>query len=193
LLEPLERARVVGEAGHADGDRDRHVGARQGELGDRRPDALGDPEGGGDLGLGQQDRELLAAVAPGEVLSPHHAAQRGADARQHLVTRRMPVLVVDLLEVVEVEQQQRERHPRHRGLSERPLERVRDRPLVGQAGQAVGRGAHLRDGQVAEVRQDGRCLTDRLPDPLFLGLRIGGWAAEQDGADHLAADYERNA
>ncbi len=30
-LEPLQRARVVGEAGDADGDRDRHVGARQGD------------------------------------------------------------------------------------------------------------------------------------------------------------------
>ena len=155
-VEPLQRARVVGEASDTDGDRDRHVGSRHGDLGYRRPDALGDLEGRGDIGVGQQDRELLPAVAPGEVPGPQHAAQRGADARQDLVPRGMPVLVVDLLEVVEVEQEQRERRPRHRGLRERPLQRVRDRPLVGQPGQAVGRGADLRDGQVAEVRQDGR-------------------------------------
>ena len=66
--------------GKADGDRDRHVGARQTDLGDRRPDTLGDLEGRGDIGVGQQDRELLPVVAR-EVRAPHHAAQRGADAR----------------------------------------------------------------------------------------------------------------
>ena len=78
--------------------------------------------------------------------------------------RGMPVLVVDLLEVVEVEEEQPER--RLRGLRERPLQRVRDRPLVGQPRrQAVGRGADLRDGQVAQVRQDGRRLALPLADP----------------------------
>jgi len=49
-------------------------------------------------------------------------------------------LVVDLLEVVKVEEKERERRPRRRGQREHPVQRVGDRPLVGQAGETVGRG-----------------------------------------------------
>ena len=63
-VEPLQCARVVGEASDTDADRDRNVGARHGDLGDRRPDALGDLEGRGDIGVGQQDRELPPPLRP---------------------------------------------------------------------------------------------------------------------------------
>ena len=98
--------------------RDRHVGARQGDLGDRRPDPLGDLERRGNPGVGEQDRELLPAVAAGEVPGPQHAPQHRADVGQDLVPHRMPALVVDLLEVVEVDEQQPERRRRRRGLRE---------------------------------------------------------------------------
>jgi hypothetical protein len=155
---------VVREADHPEGGRDRHVGARQGNLGDRRPDALGDLEGRGNPGVGEQDRELLPAVAAGEVPGPQHAAQHRADVGQDLVPHRMAPRVIDLLEVVEVDEQQPQRRRRRRGLGEQALHRVRDRTLVGQPGQAVGRGADLRDGQVAEVRQDRGRLADGIPD-----------------------------
>ena len=129
----------------------------------------------------------------GEVPGPQHAAQRRADVREDLVPRGMPALVVDLLEVVQVEQDQGERRVGRRGLRERPLQRVGDGALVGQPGEPVGGGADLRDGQVAQVGQDRRRLADRLADPLLLGLGVGRRAAEQDRADHLAADRERNA
>jgi len=73
------------------------------------------------------------------------------------------------------------------------FKRVGDGALVGQPGQAVGRGADLRDGQVAEVGQHGRGLADRLADPLLLRLGVPGRAAEQHRADHLAAHGERDA
>ena len=192
-LEPVEGARLAGEAGHADRGGDRHVGARQGDLGDRGADALGDLQRRVDLGVRQQDRELLAAVAAGEVPGPQHAAQRRADVREHLVPHRVPALVVDLLEVVQVEQEQGERRLGGRGLRERPLQRVGDGALVGQPGEPVGGGADLRHGQVAQVGQHRRRLADRLADPLLLGLGVGRRAAEQDRADHLAADRERDA
>ena len=141
----------------------------------------------GDLGVGQQDRELLPAVAAGEVPAPQRAAEHRADVRQDLITHRVPALVIDLLEVVQVDQEQRDRRLGGRGLGERPLQRVGDGALVGQAGQAVGRGADLRDGQVAQVGQHGRGLADRLADPLLLRLGVAGRAAEQHRADHLAA------
>jgi RimJ/RimL family protein N-acetyltransferase len=145
-LEPVERARVVREARDADGGRHGHVGTGEGDLRDRRPDALGDCDRREDLGVGEKDRELLSAIAAGEVLAPQRGPQHRPDARQDLIPYGMSPLVVDLLKVVEVEQQQRKRRPRRRGLREHPLQRVRDGSLVGQSGETVGRGADLRDG-----------------------------------------------
>ena len=132
-------------------------------------------------------------LRPAKSLAPQRAAQHRADVRQDLVAHRVPALVVDLLEVVQVDQEQRERRLGRRGLGERPLQRVGDGALVGQPGQAVGRGADLRDGQVAQVGQHGRGLADRLADPLLLRLGVPGRAAEQHRADHLAAHGERDA
>ena len=184
---------MAGVASHAHRGRDRRVAAREGDVRDRRADPLGDLQRGGGLGVGQQDGELFPALAAGEVLVAQHGAQRRADAGQDLVAHRVPVLVVDLLEVVEVDHEQRERRLGRGGLRERPLQRVGDRALVGQPGQAVGGGADLGQGQVPQVGQHRRGLADRLADPLLLRLRIAGRAAEQDRADHFAADRERDA
>ena len=56
--------------------------------------------------LRQQQQELLAAVAEGEVGRAHGAADEGPEVREHQVAGLVPVLVVELLEVVEVEQHQ---------------------------------------------------------------------------------------
>jgi len=73
-------------------------------------------------GIGEQDRELLPAVAPGEVPHPQHRSRSTAPTfGQDLVPHRMPPLVVDLLEMVEVEEQQPERRRRRRGLREQAL------------------------------------------------------------------------
>jgi RimJ/RimL family protein N-acetyltransferase len=102
-LEPVKRARVIREARDADGGRHGHVGPREGNLRDRRPDALGDRDRREDLGVGEKDRELLSAIAAGEVLAPQRGTQHRPDARQDLIPYGMSPLVVDLLKVVEVE------------------------------------------------------------------------------------------
>src|SRR5438477_338552 len=75
-----------------------------GLLVDARADALGENGGGGmAIGPGQEDGELLAAVAAQHVdRSQGRAAAIGQPA-QHLVAHRVAVLVVDALEVVHVE------------------------------------------------------------------------------------------
>ena len=100
---------MIREADHPDGGRDRHVGTREGDLGHRRADPLGDLQRRGDLGIREKNRELLPAVAPGEVPRPQHAPQYRTDVGQDLVPHGMPALVVDLLEMVEVQEQQPER------------------------------------------------------------------------------------
>jgi uncharacterized protein (TIGR02118 family) len=77
-FEPVGCARVVREDGNPDGCRDRYVGAGQGHLGDRCADTLSDVERRRDGSSGQQDGELLPAVAAGEVEVAQGSAQHRA-------------------------------------------------------------------------------------------------------------------
>ena len=52
-----------------------------------------------------QNQELVAADAPDEILVSHGCAQAVGDSSQQLVADGVPVLVVDLLEVVQVDEQ----------------------------------------------------------------------------------------
>ena len=70
----------------------------------RRPAALA-------LGLVagvEHDRELVAAEPRERVAGPQRLLQARADLAQHLVAGRVPERVVELLEAVEVDQQQRD-------------------------------------------------------------------------------------
>src|SRR3954447_9144836 len=119
------------------------------------------------------DAELVAAEAGQHVVRAEHAAQARADAPQQLVAGGVAQGVVELLEVVEIEQQQRGAPPAAHDLVEVPGERA----AVGQAGQLVGarldaalaelldlaegqqRASHRRgdrgDGQAKPERRDG--------------------------------------
>jgi hypothetical protein len=57
----------------------------------------------------QMTANFLAAVARQHVFGPDRRGHDPRDARQHLVTGQVTVLVVDLLEVVDVDEQQRQR------------------------------------------------------------------------------------
>ena len=61
------------------------------------------------VGLGEDQRELLAAVSTGEVDLAHAAEQELPDGAQDRVAGLVAMGVVDLLEVVEVEEDERER------------------------------------------------------------------------------------
>ena len=64
----------------------------------------------GDLVAGREhEGELVAAEARERVVVAHGAAEPRADLAQHLVAGVMAERVVELLEAVEVDQQQRER------------------------------------------------------------------------------------
>src|SRR5512142_2547761 len=89
----LERRIVDGEGGGLDG------GA----------DAVGDDLGAGDADVGQKDAELLAAVAREDVADAQAAAHDLDEARQDGVAAEVAEAVVDLLEVIEVEDDERQR------------------------------------------------------------------------------------
>ena len=93
------------------------------------------------VGLDGDERELVAAVAGGEVVGAGPAAQRVADAAQHLVADEVAVLLVDLLEVVEVDEDQREVAAGDaRGALDLAQQALVQRGVVEAAGQPVGAG-----------------------------------------------------
>ena len=103
--------------------------------------------------VGQHDDELVAAEPRHQVALAHRAPQPARDLAQRLVTRRVPVRVVDRLEAVEVEHQQPDRprpraRPRQRGV-ERPLQRA----PVGEPGQRVGVGLVARAPVLLDPRR----------------------------------------
>src|SRR3546814_2233053 len=91
--------------------------------------------------FGQDQGELLAAVAAGDVLAAAVLGQQLAELRQQRVATSVAVDVVEGLEVVDVEHQQRQRQPA---------------PL------AAREFARRRFLQVAAVEQAGQRIADRL-------------------------------
>ena len=88
----------------------------------------------------QQHRELVAAEPGHRVPGAGGAAQPLGHPDQQLVTRRVPQGVVDDLEVVQVEEEQRHR-PQVAGVQvDRVLEPVPEQRAVGQPGQPVVEG-----------------------------------------------------
>jgi hypothetical protein len=139
------------------------------------PRALGEDHRAGERRLGQHDGELVAAVAGGAVLAPAVLVQQRGDALQHGVAGEVAVAIVHRLEVVDVEQQHRERVAVAAAACELALERVLERPAI----------AHLRE----PVERH------RLEDALVI-LRLRARALEQleDDAAHRdeVADLERD-
>ena len=74
---------------------------------DAREDALRDRRRAVQVGVRKDDRELVAAEAREDVGRPQRLAHRAAQLREHDVADHVAEAVVDLLELVDVEQQQR--------------------------------------------------------------------------------------
>jgi hypothetical protein len=150
--------------GHAGG----RAGPARGELPDRggepRERALGDGARLLLVGLDGDEGELVAAVAGGEVVGSGGALERRADAPQQLVAHEVPVLLVDLREVVEVEQHERERRG-HAALDPLDLaaQALVQRGVVEAARERVGAGED-REARVARrvLARDGRELGEGL-------------------------------
>ena len=129
-------------------------------------------------GVFEQDRELVTAQARQQVPGAHLPAQPGAHLDQKLVPGVVAQAVVDLLELVKVQHQQRPAPP---GRLDQPRRGVGVQPTpVGQAGQGVmggvvaqllhQAGAAQRDREVAgQGLQHGQVLGGEggdLPEPV---------------------------
>jgi hypothetical protein len=87
------------------------------------------------LDAGQHETELVTTEAGNHVALADAGPQTLSDDDQQLVTLMVPVLVVDFLEAIEVDQRQRARSPRR---AQHLLNRRVERPPVGDAGQRIG-------------------------------------------------------
>jgi hypothetical protein len=91
-----------------------------------------------EVGAGEQDEELLAAVPPHPVDLAGRVAEDVGDLPQHGVAGLVAVRVVDALEVVDVGHDDGERLVEARGVLERLGEPLLDVPPVVDAGEPVG-------------------------------------------------------
>ena len=116
------------------GDADRALAA------DRVAAALGDLGGRLLVGAGEQQDELVAAVAGDLVVRPQLALQRAGDAAQQLVAGGVALGVVDALEVVEVEDHGAERVAVAAGAGDLLADAQLHRAVVEDARERVGAG-----------------------------------------------------
>ena len=141
------------------------------------------------VALDGEQRELVAAVARGDVVGAGPAAQRVADAAQHLVADQVAVLLVDLLEVVEVEEDQREVAAGHaRGALDLAQQALVQRRVVEAAGQPVGaRGLRDRGVEAGVAARGGGELGERLEQAeVVLADVVRARVADGDDAAQLA-------
>src|SRR3954463_13749988 len=143
----------------ARGDADVLTVERDRLLGEDAPDLVGRRDRVARTGLGKDEHELLTAVTPEDVRGATRRRDPARRFAQHLVASRVPVPVVDLLEMVEVDHEAGDaagvalRQPDGRlGLGI-------DLDTVEQAGEPVARGfldETVAHGLRAQRRADAR-------------------------------------
>ena len=184
--EPHQRADLLAVLRHA-GDADARAGEQLAALCVVRPAELVDQllrHRGGLARLGdvlQQHAELVAADARDEVVAAHRGAQARGDHLEQAVAHLVAERVVDLLEVVQVEEQQR------RGLVVAP--RVRHR-LAGALGEHGAVGQAGKRIVVREELESARIVLQLLrgeAQVLLRALERGHVAPQHVEAGHRAA------
>ncbi len=151
---------------------------RQRALLQQDPDALGNLEGTLGIGARQQRNELLAADARELVDDAQLGLGPVREIDQHRIADCMAMVVVDRLEVVEVDRDQRQRLAEALGALDLDPGQLGEGAPVGQAGQRVG--ARLVLGQFLLLAQ----LLGRLRHPLAQHGLVRGQAGGH-GVDAL--------
>jgi hypothetical protein len=109
---------------------------------DALADRLAHRHGGGEVVLGQDERELLAAVPGAEGPVGQVGAEQRDEPLQHPVAEQVPERVVDLLEVVGVHDRDGQARPGGRGVDQG------EQPLV-EVAAVPGRGEPVAARQLA--------------------------------------------
>ena len=110
---------------------------RHEEVLDRFPDTIGALASDLDVGLGQDQHELLAAEAARHVATTHGALQQTTEVAQQGVADVVTERIVELLEEVEVDHHDAERAAAAFGAAELALEGLFQIATVEEAGQRI--------------------------------------------------------
>ena len=142
--------------------------------------ALGARAATAPVGVDEDDRELLAAVARDEIHAPRQPPEFGGERLEDPVPEGVAVGVVDPLEVVDVQQQQRERLLVAIAAIEFVGQPLLEPAVVVQPGEAVGH-RHALDGLVQHrVGNQGRGLGgDHGENVEVVGVEAPGLLGDQ--------------
>ena len=137
---PAQQETQLAAVVRGDGDADAHIDLqRQPREGERRRDGGADaachPGRGVGVGVVQHDGELVATEPRQHVSGIQRPVQPAAHLGEELVPHLVTEAVVDLLELVQVQQQQRATGARG---TEQPWGGLVERAAVGQSGEVVG-------------------------------------------------------
>lgn len=120
------------------GERLGGVRRRQPDAADPAADGLGVGQHRGLVRAGQEDCELVTADAGGRVVRMQNPPKRAAHLLEDLIPNQVPVLVVDLLEAIEIEKQDRaEADAVGKRIAREGRQRLREALAVPQACQRV--------------------------------------------------------
>ena len=139
---------------------------------DQPAELLGQRGGRVDVGLGQDQQELLATVAAHEIDRPDVLAERVGDPSQDQVAGGVAVRVVEPLEVVEVDHHDRQLVAEAGRPIDLGLERGQDRLAIEHAGQVVDRGQRPDLGHAIGQLGEARAKV-RIVDPVGPGQVAG--------------------
>ena len=78
-------------------------------MGKALPELIHDPGGVLRAGVEQDHTELLASVASDDIRSPQSILKQTRKRAQNFVPRKMPIAVIDALEVIDIQKQERAR------------------------------------------------------------------------------------
>ncbi|MNU81586.1 hypothetical protein D3C71_712520 [compost metagenome] len=139
----------------------------------------------------QHHHELLAAVAEQVVAATGLLAEQGGNVLQRAVASVVAVAIVDRLEVIEVQQQQRERRVVARGQFDLTAQHGRQEAPVEQVGQRIAARIQFADAfeqQGHQVADGGQVFADHRqggqpPCRIFIG---GALQAAVDACHQLA-------
>ena len=142
--------RVARVDAHADARLDRHDGGadlqRRPQRADQPARHIGGHAGGVVVDAADEQGELVAALACQQVARPDDLAQPIGDGLENRVTDLVAMLVVDALEVVEVDEEQRQLVLLGLGVPHGGAQLVVQRLAVGQARDAVEVGQPRQPG-----------------------------------------------
>ena len=150
---------------------------------------------------GEQDQELLASEAVGEIERAQPLAQVVGDVAQHRVADGMPVSVVDALEVIEIDDDHPDRSLDDSRLVAELIDADAEGTAVEHAGQWVDhrRAAVLQVGPQEGQREEGDRPEQSEREHDVLGVvqragRVDDQRADQNqaGGDEAAGDHAAN-